>query len=329
MKDVKIPLVSDIMEKHIINKVSSTSINKLKDDVLNNFIEGALFIVGDNDKLMGVVTDGDVRKNCSINQEHNIEDIITWDPKKISAKENASVALRMLREEQINILPVIDENEFLIGYISLHMLLNSFSPERLYISEAKNITDDNTERHLARYKFALNFIKKDGYCLDCACGSGYGSRILNGRASKVLGVDLSYEAISFAQKNNTLNGIEFKQSDLDNLEFEDATFDTIVSIETLEHVPNNVFLKFLENIEKWLKKGGIFIGSSPMLRYKDGKPYITNPYHINEMSKSDFINAIELKLKNFQIHYYYQDQDIFLPLCEEHTGFCVIVARKK
>ncbi len=329
MQKIDIPFISEIMEKNVINKISNTSINKFKDEILDSFIEGALFIVGDNDKLMGVVTDGDVRKNCSINQEYNIEDIITWNPKKISAKENASIALRILREEQINILPVVDDNESLVGYISLHMLLNHFSPERLYISEIENISDNNEKRHLARYKFALNFIKKDGYTLDCACGSGYGSRILNRSASKVLGIDLSHDAISFAKKNNALNSIEFKQSDLNDLRFENAMFDTIVSIETLEHVPNSVFLKFLENIEKWLKNGGVFIGSSPMLRYKDGKPYITNPYHINEMAKNDFINAVNSKLKNFQIHYYYQDQNIFLPLCEENSGFCIVIARKK
>jgi 2-polyprenyl-3-methyl-5-hydroxy-6-metoxy-1,4-benzoquinol methylase len=209
------------------------------------------------------------------------------------------------------------------------MLLKSFSPERLYISQIDKLSDDNEERHLARYNFALNFIKKGGYSLDCACGSGYGSKLISTSSSKVLGVDLSHEAINYAKENNKIISTEFQQNDIDKLHFNANTFDNIISIETLEHVPNNVFLRFLENSNKWLKSGGVFIGSSPMLRYKDGKPFITNPYHINEMSKENFIKAIESKLPNFQIHFYYQDQDVFLPLCEEHTGFCIVVARKK
>ncbi|MDF1875772.1 methyltransferase domain-containing protein [Sulfurimonas sp. SAG-AH-194-I05] len=321
-----IPLVHEIMEKNIIN---STSIDKLENHSLTNFIEGALFITDTKGALIGVVTDGDVRKNCSIQDKAQINDIVTHNPKKIHRTENASVALRILREEEINILPVIDDNNILVGYISLHMLLKSFSPERLYISQTNELNDDNEERHFARYQFALNFITRDGYSLDCACGSGYGSKLISKSSAKVLGVDLSHDAVNFAKENNKMTNIEFIQKDIDKLNFNANTFDSIISIETLEHVPNNVFLSFLENTNKWLKTGGVFIGSSPMLRFKDGKPFITNPYHINEMSKEDFIKAIESKLPNFQIHFYYQDQDVFLPLCEEHTGFCIVVARKK
>jgi len=323
-----IPQISDIMEVEIHNKINIKNIDELEYKILKNFVEGALFIVDENNKLMGVVTDGDIRKNFSIYRQNNLKDIVTWNPKKIFLNENASVALRILRENEINILPIVDENNVLKGYVSLHMLLNSFSPERLYISKIDTICNDNEQRHLARYNFALNFIKKGSYCLDCACGSGYGSKILSIRCSEVLGIDLSEDAICFAKIDNSSKNIKYIQHDLAKLSFAKNTFDAIISIETLEHVANSTFLSFLENINKWLKNGGIFIGSSPMLRYKNGKPYITNPYHINEMPKADFMEAIRSKLSNFQIHFYYQDQDVFLPLGSEHTGFCVVVARK-
>ena len=44
-------------------------------------------------------------------------------------------------------------------------------------------------------------IKKSDRVLDCACGAGYGSKLLIDRASKVIGVDISNEAISFAKVN--------------------------------------------------------------------------------------------------------------------------------
>lgn len=323
-----IPLVSEIMEKDVVNKVSMDVIHHLKDQILDRFIEGALFIVEENNKLAGIVTDGDVRKCFSSDSEHDIEKFISLKPKFIHPNESASVALRILREKEINILPVVNDEMQIVGYITLHLLLDSFSPERLYMTGVEDQTNDNENRHLARYKFALNFIKKGGYTLDCACGSGYGSKILEKKSKKVLGVDLSEDAILFANENNNLRNVEYKQGNIDHLNFEKSSLDNIVSIETLEHVPNDVFLRFLENIEHWLKDGGVFVGSSPMLRYKNGKPYITNPYHINEMPRDEFINAIISKLKNFEIHFYYQDEDTFLPLCKENTGFCIVIARK-
>jgi hypothetical protein len=47
------------------------------------------------------------------------------------------------------------------------------------------------------------------------------------------------------------------------------------------------------------------------------------------MPKDDFINAIESKLKDFTIHFYFQDQNVFLPLDTEKSGFCLVVARKR
>lgn len=323
-----IPLVSELMQTDIENFVNIKDLNKLEGSLFDKFVEGTLFVVEDEYKLYGILTDGDVRRNFAKEQEQKIENIITKLPKTINSHEEASVALRILRENGINILPVVDNENTLVGYITLHMLLSNFSPERLYITETQNSIDDNTNRHLARYNFALNFIRQDSLTLDCACGSGYGSKILSKKSNRVWAVDLSYDAITFAKKENKTNNIEFIQEDLSKLTFQDSSFDNIISIETLEHVPFEVFSKFLENINNWLKKGGIFVGSSPMLRYKNNKPYITNPYHINEMPKKVFQEAIERKLKDFTIHYYYQNENTFLPMQEENTGFCIVVARK-
>ena len=72
MKNINIPLVSAIMQTTITNKITLSSIEKVDHAVLNNFIEGALFIVDNTDKLIGVITDGDIRKNCSIQQRNDL-----------------------------------------------------------------------------------------------------------------------------------------------------------------------------------------------------------------------------------------------------------------
>lgn len=324
-----IPCVADIMQTNIDNFIFIKNINTIKETLLGKFLEGTLFIVHDDYQLYGLLTDGDVRRNFAKKEPLCMKDIVTKEPKTIYPEDEASVALRVLRENDINILPVINHDKILIGYITLHMLLSNFSPERLYITETQQNIDANVSRHLARYNFALNFIEENSISLDCACGSGYGSKILSSKSKKVFAIDLSHDAISFAKQKNNVSNIEYIQNDISNLKFKESFFDNIISIETLEHIPFKNFKIFLSNINIWLKEGGLFIGSSPMLRYKDNKPFITNPYHINEMPREIFQKEIESSLRNFTIHFYYQHEKTFLPMQKENTGFCIVIARKK
>ena len=63
--------------------------------------------------------------------------------------------------------------------------------------------------HLARYEFATGLPLGDRV-LDCACGTGYGTRILaraEGRA--VLGIDLSEDAILEARQSAPSGNVSF------------------------------------------------------------------------------------------------------------------------
>ena len=101
-----------------------------------------------------------------------------------------------------------------------------------------------------------------------------------------------------------------------------------MSIETIEHVPKEVAALFLQQMASWVKPGGVVVMSSPMLRYKDGKPYVTNPYHINEMPRSEFFELCQAAMPDFVFHFYYQSEQSFLPLLDENTGFCISVGRR-
>ena len=301
---------------------------------------GCVFVLNDNKELVGIITDGDLRRmlgSPGFNQYGTVKGILIPNPKCISVNAELIDAKRMMDRESINTLPVMNENNKMVGFIDLHTLSGVFSPERIYplingesmgrtdIDEAR---DDNEVKHLARYKFAQGFIKKTDKVLDCACGSGYGSKVLIERASKVIGVDISKEAISYAKKHYKDENIEFYEKSIDDLMFKDDYFDVGVSFETIEHVPNDVASKFLKKLASWVKPGGVIVISSPMLRYIDGKPYITNPYHINEMPKSEFLELCREVMPDYKFHFYYQSDQSFLPLLEEDTGFCISVGRR-
>ena len=297
-------------------------------DLHNN---GVVFILSDDGRLAGVVTDGDIRRGMNkwadLNQV-SLAEIMTPKPISITTETPALMAQQMMSKHQITSLPVVDDSGIYLGFIDTHELNKVLSPERIYPLPDTKDPDENAVRHIARYQFAANFIQSDDVVLDCACGAGYGSVILAKNARSVLGVDISQKAITFAQQTYARENTTYQCSDLKTLSFPDNKFDLVVSIETLEHVEASDCNDYLKKTRDWIKPGGMLVASTPMLRYQDGKPYITNPYHINEMPKEEMIELFGDLFDGFTIHYFHQKQGVFLPLTSEHTGFCIIVARK-
>ena len=293
---------------------------------------GCLFVISKDGVLEGIVTDGDIRralyKNIDISQVA-IKEVMTTQFIRSDQETSLVEAYQLMVRESINHLPVVNSNEVLVGFIAFHELAARLSPEHLLI-DLKEDSDqpENEQRHIHRYKFASNFIGPNDKVLDGACGSGYGSSIMSSSGANVVGIDANHEAIKFASQHYSTRSVEFMVGEIGKLQFLDGVFDVIVSIETLEHLPNSICREYLQDIGCWLKQGGVFIASSPMLRYRDGKPYVTNPYHINEMPRDELLDMFETTLPNFIFQFFYQDETRFLPLSDEDSGFCILVARK-
>jgi 2-polyprenyl-3-methyl-5-hydroxy-6-metoxy-1,4-benzoquinol methylase len=200
----------------------------------------------------------------------------------------------------------------------------ALSPERLYLKEPYDLKNESVRKHIARYRFASSFVS--GKILDCACGSGYGSNILAINGS-VIGIDISQEAIDYARENNSQHGARYKVLDISNLEPLEK-FNSIVCLETFEHIDFENSIQLLKKFDKMLEPLGTLVISTPMLRYKDGKPYVTNPYHINEMPKDALLYLFLTEFRAYTRYYFHQNISTFTPLQKENTGFLIMVARK-
>jgi len=110
--------------------------------------------------------------------------------------------------------------------------------------------------HIKRYLFARERLKP-GEVLDCACGVGYGTNMLLHRddVEHVVGVDISPNALKLAGKLVKSPRATFAPS------LPDGQFDTVLSFETIEHVPNPH--EFFEQLCDRLKPGGRMIISIP------------------------------------------------------------------
>ena len=89
---------------------------------------GATCILDENDSLIGIITDGDLRRQ--IEQKHDIwklyaRDIMTSNPKCIQKGVLAVEALYLMEKHSINQLIVIDKNNNVVGMVHLHDLLKA------------------------------------------------------------------------------------------------------------------------------------------------------------------------------------------------------------
>jgi len=122
--------------------------------------------------------------------------------------------------------------------------------------------------HLQRYEFAAKHLKP-GRLLDIACGVGYGTHLIAEKASdiaKAIGVDLSQQAIEYARQHYASGRVQFQQHDAMTFA-DDRGFDSIVSVETLEHVPDPSGL--INHLVGLLRSDGVFIASVPTIPSMD------------------------------------------------------------
>ncbi len=89
---------------------------------------GAVFVVDGSEQLVGILTDGDLRRIFQANPnplDSRLEDLMIRGPRTISAEELAAEALRIMEVHSITVLPVVDREQHVVGALHLHDLLQA------------------------------------------------------------------------------------------------------------------------------------------------------------------------------------------------------------
>ncbi|MFC7062935.1 class I SAM-dependent methyltransferase [Halobacillus seohaensis] len=142
--------------------------------------------------------------------------------------------------------------------------------------------------HIARYHFSELYVH--GRVLDLACGVGYGSAHIAKKRKKhideMIGIDICKDTIQYAIQNYYHPLLEFQVGDILHADWvtEIGQFDTILSFETIEHIPDEKI--FMSHIHKLLKPGGTLILSTPFgkgISYPSG-----SPFHYFQMTAEEF-----------------------------------------
>jgi len=93
---------------------------------LNQKNLGAVFVTDDKETLLGIVTDGDVRRMLSSGKNYmeiRLIEAMTPHPLAIASDLMAADALSIMQQHEITVLAVISEQGCLLGILHLHDLL--------------------------------------------------------------------------------------------------------------------------------------------------------------------------------------------------------------
>lgn len=121
--------VEDVMHKgdDIPMVKESTSVSDTLLEMTNKRL-GMTCVTSEEGKLIGIYTDGDLRRtlanNLNLNQT-SIAQVMTLGGKTISANQLAAEALQIMENNAINALVVIDENDSPVGALNMYDLLKA------------------------------------------------------------------------------------------------------------------------------------------------------------------------------------------------------------
>jgi len=99
-------------------------------------------------------------------------------------------------------------------------------------------------------------INKDSYILDIGCGTGRWSKYLSSKVGFIEAIDPSNAVFAANKLLENINNIRITKASVDNIPFEDNTFDFAMSIGVLHHIPDTQ--QAMKDAVKKVKIGGYF-----------------------------------------------------------------------
>ena len=163
---------------------------------------------------------------------------------------------------------------------------------RLLHMDHLRATGRRADAHLARYHLACDCVRAGDRVLDAACGMGYGTRMLAcaSAAERVLGADLSNDAIRYAAANHGSVRAAFTREDATTLDsLASGSVDFIASFETLEHVPDPEAM--LDRFHDALSPGGRVLVSVPNM-WVNEQGVDPNPHHLHVYSREKVLTQL-------------------------------------
>ncbi|MBD3227536.1 MAG: methyltransferase domain-containing protein [Candidatus Lokiarchaeota archaeon] len=104
----------------------------------------------------------------------------------------------------------------------------------------------------------IKLLPLNAHVLDVGCGAGIPTaKYLTERGIKVTGIDISTTMINLARENTP--EATFIKMDINDIRFDEDSFDGLISVYTLFHIPRKNHLKIFKRFYEILKQGGVLV----------------------------------------------------------------------
>jgi len=163
----------------------------------------------------------------------------------------------------------------------------TFTGERLHEGDERFALD--IARHRAAYEIGRRHAER-GRVLDLGCGSGYGTALLAGPETQVVGIDRVLPDLA-----NRRGGSSFVLGDLHAIPLAPERFDLVVSFQVIEHLEDPTF--YVDAIAELLCPSGLALVTTPNIRTSDG----VNPYHVHEYTADELAACLGKRFEQVEM----------------------------
>ncbi|HUV42710.1 MAG TPA: class I SAM-dependent methyltransferase [Patescibacteria group bacterium] len=128
-------------------------------------------------------------------------------------------------------------------------------------------------------------LKSDMQVLDAGCGAGRTMKLLfdlGVQEKNLIGTDISSDMLNITRKS--FPNVKLIQADLPNLKLRSESLDLVVSNMTFNYLSQKDFKKTMENISRWLVRGGylFLIAIHPLRFVTNHSEYFSNKVKIEK-----------------------------------------------
>jgi ubiquinone/menaquinone biosynthesis C-methylase UbiE len=155
----------------------------------------------------------------------------------IQISDNKSIA-SFITSEDVNL-----DKDTVDAFGEEWLKFNAFTDDEIRIAGSQyfDIVDDS-------------ILNKNTTVLDLGCGSGRWTKFIADKVKLVEAIDPSQAVFSAYQTNIKESNVRITQASVSNIPFEDSTFDLVICLGVLHHIPDTQ--QALIDVVKKLKKGG-------------------------------------------------------------------------
>ena len=154
---------------------------------------------------------------------------------------------------------------------------NIATAERVSLEKSDNYV---SQRSVLAYHRAAELVEGD--ILEIGTGTGYGVEIIARKAMRYISIDKT-----LPESPLQLENVEYYNMEVPPIEFENCSFDSVVSFQVIEHIEEDIDL--VREVARVLRPGGKFVVSTPNAPMS----LTRNPWHVREYNADELRNLLE------------------------------------